>query len=52
MEIRKRGRYWAVLDEEGKLICLAVYKKGGMEVIRRLTERGGKVNEYKTERYR
>lgn len=34
--LRKRGRYWAVLDAGGELICLTVYRKGGMEVLRRL----------------
>ncbi len=42
MKVQKHGRYWAVLDQEGKLICLAVYKKGAQEVIRRLTEGGEK----------
>ena len=28
MTIRKRGRYWAVLDERGELVCLTVYKRG------------------------
>ncbi len=33
----KRGRYWAVNDAAGQLVCLAVYKKGAAEVLRRLT---------------
>ncbi len=32
----RRGRFWQVLDPEERLIVTAVYKKGGMEVIRRL----------------
>jgi len=36
MSIRKRGRYWAVLDAEESLVCLAVYRKGAAEVVRRL----------------
>lgn len=36
MEMRKYGRNWAVYDEQSKLICLTVYKKGAIEVIRRL----------------
>jgi len=36
--ITKRGRFWAVHDGEGQLICLTVYKKGAREVVRRLTE--------------
>jgi len=31
------GRYWAVFDGDG-LICLAVYKKGALEVKRRLEQ--------------
>lgn len=31
------GKYWAVLDEQGVLICLCVYKKGAQEVVRRLS---------------
>jgi hypothetical protein len=29
-------RYWAVLDTDGSLICLCVYKRGALEVLRRL----------------
>ena len=36
MSIRKYGRYWAVLDAEGMLVCLCVYRKGALEVLRRL----------------
>ena len=32
----KRGRFWAVTDAAGRLVCLAVYKKGAQEVLRRL----------------
>ena len=32
----KRGRFWAVTDAAGRLVCLAVYKKGAEEVLRRL----------------
>ncbi len=32
----RRGRFWQVFDPEERLIVTAVYKKGGMEVIRRL----------------
>ncbi len=38
MRIQHYGRYWAVYDAQGVLICLTVYKKGALEVIRRLTE--------------
>jgi hypothetical protein len=36
MTIRKYGRYWAVLDANGTLVCLCVYRKGAVEVMRRL----------------
>jgi hypothetical protein len=38
MRIERYGntRYWAVLDAEGTLICLCVYRKGAEEVVRRL----------------
>ena len=39
MAIRKYGRYWAIYDTEGVLICVTVYKKGAQEVIRRLQQR-------------
>lgn len=38
MTITKRGRFWAVYDADGQLVCLTVYKKGAREVVRRLTE--------------
>lgn len=30
------SRYWKVIDPTGELVCLTVYKKGAMEVVRRL----------------
>jgi methionyl-tRNA formyltransferase len=36
MKIIRRGRYWAVYEDGGELICLAVYKKGAQEIVRRL----------------
>jgi hypothetical protein len=30
------SRYWMVIDPVGELVCLTVYKKGAMEVVRRL----------------
>jgi hypothetical protein len=35
-EIRRRGRFWEVLDATGELVCMTVYKRGAKEVIRRL----------------
>jgi hypothetical protein len=34
--IRKKDRNWAVMDPQGQLVCLTVYKRGAMEVVRRL----------------
>ena len=36
MEIRKYGRYWKVVDTDGALVCITVYKRGALEVMRRL----------------
>ena len=40
MTIRKYGRYWAIYDAENVLVCLCVYKRGALEVVRRLTNTG------------
>jgi hypothetical protein len=32
-------RYWAVREGDGTLVCLCVYKRGAMEVLRRLQAR-------------
>jgi hypothetical protein len=37
MKIAKYGRFWAVLDADGVLVCLTVYRKGAKEVVNRLT---------------
>ena len=34
--IERRGRFWEVLDRDGELVCLTVYKRGAQEVLRRL----------------
>jgi hypothetical protein len=34
--IRKKDRNWMVLDPQGQLVCLTVYKRGAVEVVRRL----------------
>ena len=34
--VQRRGRFWAVLDAAEGLVCLTVYKRGALEVIRRL----------------
>ena len=38
MRIARYGktRYWAVIDADGALICLCVYRKGAVEVVKRL----------------
>ena len=35
MSLQKYGRFWAVYEGE-ELVCITVYKKGAMEVMRRL----------------
>jgi hypothetical protein len=37
MRIERYKRFWAVRDEAGDLICLCVYRKGAVEVVRRLS---------------
>lgn len=32
----KRGRFWRVQDRDGQLVVTAVYRKGALEVVRRL----------------
>jgi hypothetical protein len=41
MRVERYGntRYWAVLDTDGSLFCLCVYKRGALEVLRRLQAR-------------
>ena len=38
MSIRKYGRYWALYDDAGELVCICLYKKGAAEVLRRLQQ--------------
>ncbi len=35
----RNTRYWAVIDTEDTLVCLCVYRKGAVEVVRRLQAR-------------
>ena len=37
MQIKRYGRYWAVYDSSNALICVTLYRKGAVEVMRRLT---------------
>ncbi len=39
MTIKRYGRYWAVYDERGMLVCVCLYKKGATEVVKRLQAR-------------
>ena len=40
MTIRKYGgRYWALYDDAGELVCVCLYKKDAAEVLRRLEQR-------------
>jgi hypothetical protein len=39
MSIRKYGgRYWALYDAAGELVCVCLYKRGAAEVLRRLQQ--------------
>lgn len=35
--IKRRDRHWEARDPTGELVCVAVYKRGAIEVVRRLT---------------
>jgi hypothetical protein len=38
--VRKYGksRFWAVIDAAQELVCITVYKRGALEVVRRLAD--------------
>jgi hypothetical protein len=36
MTMTKYGRFWAVWNRDGGLVCVTVYRKGAQEVLRRL----------------
>jgi hypothetical protein len=40
MRITRYGKtkYWAVIDADGTLVCLCVYKRGALEVVQRLSQ--------------
>jgi hypothetical protein len=40
MHITRYGktRYWAVYASDGALVCITVYRKGAVEVVRRLKQ--------------
>jgi hypothetical protein len=33
---REKDRWWEVRDLRGELVCVTVYKRGAVEVVRRL----------------
>jgi len=35
--IARHGRLWELRDAAGELVCLTAYKKGAIEVVRRLS---------------
>ena len=42
--LTRRFRFWEVRDPTGELVCTTVYKCGGMEVIKRLSEKEGEAD--------
>jgi hypothetical protein len=36
---REKDRWWEVRDPRGELVCVTVYKRGAVEVVRRLAAR-------------
>lgn len=40
----KNGRAWAVRDVDGSLIALVLYKRGALEIVRRLNAVGKETN--------
>ena len=36
--VRRRKRNWEVLDPDVQLVCVTLYKRGALEVVRRLQE--------------
>jgi len=42
IERYKEGRHWAVLDAQGQLVCVCLYRKGACEVVRRIERSGEK----------
>jgi len=41
-KITRRGRFWEVSDATGDLVCLTAYKKGAVEVVKRLNALNGR----------
>ncbi len=38
IERDRNTRSWAVLNEDGTLVCLCVYRKGALEVVHRCSQ--------------
>ena len=38
IERYQNTRYWAVYASDGALVCITVYRKGAVEVVRRLQQ--------------
>lgn len=38
--IQRKGRAWALHDQDGILVCLTLYRRGALEVVRRLVAAG------------
>lgn len=36
VSVKKYGRFWKLVDGNGELVCITVYKKGAAEVVNRL----------------
>lgn len=34
----KHSRHWAVYDDQNNLVCICVYKRGALEVLKRLSQ--------------
>ena len=48
MEIKKYGRYWALYDR-GDLVAFVLYKKGALEIKRRMDEKNQLENQVRVE---
>lgn len=46
MSIRTYGRYWAVCDADGTLVCVTVCRKGALEVVKRLQQALGDAQQW------
>lgn len=42
----EHSRFWAVIDPDGQLVCVCVYRRGAQEVIRRLEAAADRGHEF------